>query len=222
MDMAWVELIPLTIGAAILPAYIVVVLFLLRSGGVPTATAFVAGAFAVRVLQGVLLGGVFTAPTEADDGSDGNLVTSTLLLVVGILLLVAAVRQWRQTEDPDAPPPKWMATFQGLSPPKAFGIGAFLAAVSVKMWVFTLSALAVICQAPWTRRDSVVAYLLFILASQSSLLAPIFVCAVAPRKSARVLDAAQGFLERNNRTIVILFSTILGTWFLWKGVTGLT
>ena len=31
----------------------------------------------------------------------------------------------------------------------------------------------------------------------------------------------QGWLERNDRVIVITVSLIFGVWFLWKGFTGL-
>jgi len=63
--------------------------------------------------------------------------------VIGILLLITAVKQWRKEDDPDAPPPKWMATISGLSTAKALGMGALLVAIAAKQWVFTLSAIGV-------------------------------------------------------------------------------
>jgi hypothetical protein len=222
MDRLLVDLLPLIIGAAVLPVWIIMALFLLRSdGGLLKATAFALGAMSVRLLQGILFGYVFGAADEANGDSGANLITSTLLVVIGILLLISAVKQWRKEEDPDAPPPKWMATLSGLSARKAFGIGALLMALAVKQWVFTLSAIAVIEQAELSQTGNVLAYLFFMLAAQSLVLAPIIVSAVAPTQSARWLDAMQGWLERNNRVIVIAVSSIFGLWFLWKGIAGL-
>jgi len=222
MDAVIVYLLPLIVGAALLPAWIIIALFLLRGeGGVRKALAFAAGALLVRLVQGVLFGYVFGAAADTYGESGSNLITSTLLLVVGIVMLISAVKKWRKDADPDAPPPKWMATLSGLSALKAFGVGALLMAVSIKQWVFTLSAIAVIEQAQLSRAANMLTYLFFVLAAQSLVLAPILVSAVAPVQSTKLLDAIQGWLERNNRAIVIAASSIFGVWFLWKGIAGL-
>jgi hypothetical protein len=216
-----VYLLPLVVGAALLPAWIILALFLLRGeGGVRKALAFAAGAMTVRLVQGVLFGYVFGAAADAYGESGSNLITSTLLLV-GLVMLISAVTKWRKEADPDAPPPKWMAVLGGLSALKAFGTGALLMALSIKQWVLTLSAIAVIEQAPLSHTGNVLAYLFFVLAAQSLVLAPILVSAVAPTQAARMLDAMQGWLERNSRVIVITVLLIFGGWLLWKGISGL-
>jgi transcriptional regulator GlxA family with amidase domain len=50
---------------------------------------------------------------------------------------------------------------------------------------------------------------------------PILVYAAAPHQSAKPLKAAQAWLERHNRRIVIVMSLFFGAWFLFKGITGL-
>jgi hypothetical protein len=206
----------------LLPAWIILALFLLRGeGGVRKALAFAAGAMTVRLVQGVLFGFVFSEASDASGEGGSDLITSTLLLVLGILMLISAVKKWRKEEDPDAPPPKWMETLGGLSAIQAFGIGALLMALAIKQWVFTLSAIAVIEQGELSQAGNLLAYLFFVLAAQSLVLAPIIVSAMAPTLSAKMLDATQGWLERNNRVIVIAASSIFGAWFLWKGIAGL-
>ena len=217
-----VYLLPLVVGAALLPVWIILALFLLRGeGGALKAAAFAAGAMMVRLVQGLIFGYVFGTAADTYGESGSNLITSTLLLVVGIVMLISAVKKWRKDADPDAPPPKWMAILSGLSALKAFGIGALLMALSIKQWVFTLSAIAVIEQGELSRAGNVVTYLFFVLAAQSLVLAPILVSAVAPVQAAKLLDAIQGWLERNNRAIVIAASSIFGVLFLWKGIAGL-
>ena len=222
MDTVIVSLLPLVVGAALLPGWIILTLFLLRGeGGVRKALAFAAGAMTVRLVQGVLFGYVFGAAADAYGESGSNLITSTLLLVLGLVMLISAVKRWRKEEDPDAPPPKWMDVLGGLSAIQAFGMGALLMALAIKQWVFTLSAIAVIEQGELSQASNVLAYLFFVLAAQSLVLAPILICAIAPTQSAKMLDAAQGWLERNNRVIIIAASLIFGVWFLWMGIAGL-
>ena len=217
-----VYLLPLIVGAALLPAWIILALFLLRGeGGVRKALAFAAGAMTVRLVQGVLFGYVFGAAADAYGESGSNLITSTLLLVVGIVMLISAVKKWRKEEDPDAPPPKWMAILGGLSALQAFGMGALLMALSIKQWVFTLSAIAVIEQgAVEPRRQR---------AGLSLLRAG---CAIVgagadPRLGGGACSGGQaagrdarlvGTQQPGDRHRGFL---IFGVWLLWKGIAGL-
>ena len=96
-------LLPLIVGAAVVPIWIIITLFLLRSdGGLVKAGLFAAGAVSVRLLQGILFGYVFGAAQDATGDSGQGLIVSTLLLVVGILMLITAFKQWRKEDDPDA------------------------------------------------------------------------------------------------------------------------
>lgn len=220
MGAVFVDLLPLIAGAALLPVWIVMTLFLLRSErGVFKASAFVAGAATVRLVQGVIFG--FVLETADEGGDESGIVGATLLLVAGIAMLITAVKKWRKEEDPDAPPPRWMEMLQGLSTLKAFGVGALLMALALKQWVFTLSAIAIIEQAGVGLTASVLAFLLFVVGAQLLVVAPIVAYALAPEATGNVLDAAQGWLERNERVILVAVSFIFGLWFLWKGLTGL-
>jgi hypothetical protein len=220
MGAVLIELLPLIVAAAVLPVWIIMTLFLLRGeGGLLKASAFVAGAVGVRLLQGVLFGLVLGSDEAGADRS--GVIKATLLLVVGLLMLIAAYKKWRKEEDPDGPPPKWISTLTGLSTLKALGAGALLMAVAVKQWVFTLSALAIIDEGQVSLPEGVLLFLIFVIGTASLTVAPIIVAAVAPAQAGKLLDGAQGFLERHNRVITIAVSLIFGVWFIWKGITGL-
>jgi hypothetical protein len=216
------DLLLLIVGATAVPFYPIVVLLMLQSqGGLVNAIAFVVGNIAVRLAQGVLFGLVFGVAVAASSKDGQRLGVSTLLLIVGILLLITAVKKWQKDEDPDAPPPRWMAALSGLSAAKAFGAGALFATVAVKQWVFTLSAIGVIGEAELGEAASAGLYLIYVLATQTLVLLPILTYAAAPQRATRPLKAAETWLERNNRSIVISVSLIFGVWFSYKGVTGL-
>ncbi len=216
------QLFPLILGATLVPLYPIVVLLLLQSqGGLRKAIAFVSGAILVRMAQGVFFGLVFGTVAEAHPEYGPEIIASSLLLVLGILLLIAAYKKWRKQDDPDEPPPRWMTAVSGLSVLPAVGAGALLIAISVKQWVFTLAAIDVIAGAALGSDSAVATYLIYTLATQVLVLLPILAYVVAPQQSAQPLHAAQGWLERNNRTIMIAVSLVFGIYFLYKGVSGL-
>jgi hypothetical protein len=222
MAEVFVELIPLILAATLAPVFPIIVLLLLQSErGLGKAIAFVASAVAVRLLQGVIFGLVFASAVEAESAAGLQLIAPTLLTVVGILLLVAGVKKVRKEDDGEDGEPKWMSKLSDLSVLKTAGGGALLMLVAVKQWVFTLSALAVIEEAQPGLTAGVAIYLIFVVATQMLVLPPIIAFAVAPQKAAKPLAAAQGWLQRHNRVIMIVVSFVFGAWFLFKGVSGL-
>lgn len=210
------------LGAAIAPVYSIAALLLLQSsGGLLKSAAFVAGSVFVRLIQGAVFGVVIGTACKSNAEPGPRFIVSTLQLVLGILLLIAAFRKWRKQPDPDDPPPQWMTSITGFSSLQAAGAGALFPIVAVKQWVFTLSAIGIIGEfGPGGRADNI-AYLLFVLGTQMLVLPPMVAAVIAPRRTAQSLQATQQWLERNNQTIVMVMSLIFGAWFLWKGVNGL-
>ena len=221
-----VEIIPMMIGTAIVPVWITLVLLLLRCrGGLAKAVAFVSGLILVRLVQGIVFRYVSSSSTEAQTEERAPIIVSTLFLVAGIFLWITAInitalKKWGKEEDPDAPPPKWMAMFNSISALKAFGFGILLMAVAGKQWIFTFGALGVIREAKLPNPASAVAFLVFVLGAQSLVLAPIVVYALAPKRSPHLLEVSLQWLERNNRIIVAAVSVLFGTYFISKGFAG--
>lgn len=217
----WVDLIPLIIGSAILPLQIVVTIVLRRSdAGLRSAAAFVAGMTTLRLVQGlalgVLLGSAQSQETELHSGAGP--VVSTVLLVAGILLLAAALRQFLTGEDADAPPPRWLAVAAAMSPRAAFGFGVLLVALGGKWWLFTLGAVAAIADADRGHLQSAVDYLAFVVLAELPVLLIVLVSALVPQRSAPVLDAISDWMERHNHRIVIAACLVFGGWFVVKAL----
>jgi hypothetical protein len=215
-----VQLVPLILGAVLAPLWVIIVLLLLASPrGLQKATAFVLGMTLTRLAQGLIFGVVFTAAPDADDGTSP--IVSTLLMLVGILLLITAVRKWRKEEDPDDPPPKWMSSIEQTSPLKALGLGALLVAIGPKLWVFTLSVLSIISASDLGLAGGVAVYLVYIVLAQILLFLAILIVVVAPEASTALLQRALGWLKTYNRPISITVALIFGAYFTWNGVMGL-
>lgn len=220
MGAVLVSLLPFIIGSALVPLQIIIVILLLKSEkrGPAKAIAFVTGMTLARLVQGVLFGFVFT---EGEEAGGSAWIKSTLLLVLGILLLITAYKKWVTEPDPDAPPPKWLTTMDTVTPGKALVFGAGLIFIAAKLWVFTLGALSVITDAGLGQPDSSIAYLLYILLAQSLLIIPILIRLIVPAKAVNLLGTFGDWLDAHNTTIVIAVSLVFGLLFLYQGLTGL-
>jgi uncharacterized membrane protein HdeD (DUF308 family) len=104
------------IGAACVPLFVILVLLLLRSqDGLSKAIAFASGQILVRLAQGLGLGSELAFSAVAQTKQGASAIVSTLVLVLGILLLITAFKSWAKEEDPDAPPARWMARVSSFS-----------------------------------------------------------------------------------------------------------
>ncbi|MDX2228426.1 MAG: GAP family protein [Leptolyngbyaceae cyanobacterium bins.349] len=222
MENLLISLLPYIIGSAIVPVQVIIGVLLLKSPrqGLLKAIAYVGGMTLSRLMQGLAFGFILArAAAERDAGGKG-LVSSTLLMVLGILLLIAAYRKWDGEEDPDAPPPKWLTMLDRTTARKAFGIGFAIPLMSAKVWVFTLSALTTIAAAELGLSISAIAYLLFILLAQSLLLIPIGIRIFSPTKAKSILTQLSDWLTENNRPVAIVVSLVFGLFFLYSGISG--
>jgi hypothetical protein len=223
MGELWGSLVPLIIGSALVPIQIVITTMLLRSNaGKVTAVAWLAGMTAVRLGQGLLFGLILGGGTATGTTSGGSsAAVSMLLLVVAILFYVTAIKQLLSQPDEDAPPPKWMAIVDSVTPRRAFGLGAGLLLIGVKFWVFTLGAIAAIGAADLGQGAAVLTFLVFVVLAESIHILVIGLAYAMPARAAAMLDGITGFLARYNRIIMIVLGAVFGTWFLVKALNGL-
>ena len=216
-----IRLTPFIIGSAVVPLQIMMVILLLNSPrqGLAKAICLVAGMTAIRLLQGVIFGLILSPKPGETSGKSP--VVSTLLVILGILLLITAYKQWRNEDDPDSPPPKWLVMLDNLTLLQAFGMGAGLVLISGKFWVFTLSAIGIIEEAQLGQPSSTVAFLLFVLLAQSLLILAIIVRFIIPGQSKSILETISFWLTRYNRPIVVAVSLVFGIVFFIQGISGL-
>lgn len=216
-----IRLTPFIIGSAVVPLQIMMIILLLNSPrqGLAKAICLVAGMTTIRLLQGIIFGLIF--PSSSGETSGKSPVVSTLLIVLGILLLITAYKQWRNEDDPDNPPPKWLEMLDTLPPLQVFGMGVGLVLISGKFWVFTLSAIGVIEEAQLGQLSSILTFLIFVLLAQSLLLLAILVRVIIPEQSKPITETISVWLKRYNRPIVLVVSLVFGLLFFVQGASGL-
>ncbi len=222
MASLWGSLVPLILGSALVPIQVMITLLLLRSkSGRVTAVAFVAGLTFTRMLQGGLFGLILSNAAPETTTSGPGVILSVVILLTGLLLLVTGIKQVFTTVDPDAPPPKWLAMTESVTPLKAFAIGAGMLLIQVKFWLFTLGALSAIGAANVGQPSASIYFFVFVILAESLSILSVLFAYVAPKKSSEVLEKAAGWLRANNRLLVIALGAIFGVWFIVKGLVGL-
>jgi cytochrome bd-type quinol oxidase subunit 2 len=217
-----VDMLPLILGSLLGPAQFIFTVLLLRSAdrGVLKASSFILGMTVMRLVQGILFGFVMDEALKSVTQKDKpGVVSTTLLLVLGIFLLITAYQQWRHEDDLDKPPTKWFKWMDRITPMQAFGIGFVWVATSFNLWVFTLSAIAVIGESPLNLPDSVLAYLLFILLVESLMLLAILMRVTLPGKAETFLNNMSVWLLKHNPMLIASTSLVFGLFFLVKGIS---
>lgn len=137
------DLLPLAIGVAVSPIPIIATILMLlapRAGG--TGAGFLLG-WVVGVAAVTTLFTVLAATTGlGEDSGSPSTTASWIKIVLGVLLLVLAGRQWqtRPREGVEAPLPKWMAAIGSFTFGKAAGLGFLLSAVNPKNLLMCVAA----------------------------------------------------------------------------------
>src|SRR5438132_6472595 len=136
------EILPYALGAAISVIPIIAIILMLvtpkaKANGSAFAAGFVAGLALICIIAVALAGG-----SNYSSSSGPTKTVSTIKLLLGLLLLLAAFRQWRARPKPGEEPkmPKWLESIDKFTPVRSFGIGAALSAIHPQNLAMSLAA----------------------------------------------------------------------------------
>jgi hypothetical protein len=213
----------LAIGVAISPLPIIaIVLMLLSDSARQNSLAF---------LGGWLLGLAIVGAVVLALGSAGSVGTSSgashgasgIKLTLGILFLLAALRQWRSRPRGDQPPelPKWLEQITSVTPGRAAALAFALAAINPKNLALTIAAALSIAQANLSTGNQVIALAVFVLIAGSTVLAPVLAHRVMGDRAAKPLEQTRAWLVANNAAMTVVLFLVLGAALLGKGIGGL-
>jgi len=214
------EVLPWAIGVAISPIpLIAVILMLFTPRAKANGTAFLAGWV---VGLGVLAAVVYFVADAVNAGSDSTASdsTSTVKVVLGVLLIVAALRKWRHRAAPGAEPtmPKWMAEVDHFTPVKAAGLGVVLGAVNPKNLVLTVGAAAGLAQMSGeSTGDAVAGLVAFVLIASSTTALAVGYRVFGGDRSQASLDRAKAWLTTHNDAVMTVLFLVFGVLILADG-----
>ena len=96
-------------------------------------------------------------------------------IAFGVLLLVLAVRNWRNRTAPGTQPemPKWMSRVDALAPVKALGLALLMAGVNPKNFMLSVAAGAGLAQLGLSTGDALASLLVFVIVGSITIAAPV-------------------------------------------------
>jgi threonine/homoserine/homoserine lactone efflux protein len=214
------DVLGLAAGVAVSPLPIVAIILLLATPrGRANGTLFAVGwLLGLSVLGAVVL--LLAGPADPSDDGQPASWTGWLELLLGVLLLLAAARQWRARPAEGAEPemPKWMAGLDRLRPGQALGLGALLSAVNPKNGGLTIAAAASIAGAGLAGGQQAVALAVFVLIGSLGVLAPLVLYLVAAERAARTLDGWKTWAGDHNAAIMAVLFLVFGLKLVGDGI----
>jgi threonine/homoserine/homoserine lactone efflux protein len=217
------QMLPAAVGVALSPLPIVaVVLMLVSRRGRTNGPAFVLGWIVGLAIIGVVVLGIAGGAGASEDGNPKTGV-SVLKLVIGVLLLLAAAREWRgRPHDPnEVETPKWMQALDTFTPVKAAGAGALLSAVNPKNTLLAVAGAAAIAGTGIDGGQQAIAYAIFVLIATIGVGSPVVVAFAMGDRSRKVLDELKDWMSGNNAVIMAVLLLVLGAKLIGDGISGL-
>jgi len=218
------SLIPLAIAACLQPPQLIAqVIFMQTKRGFANGWAYFIGITAFRLTLGGLLWLLISKVEETVEASGNrfDIFVGAVLIVLGLVLLIFALRQALNAPNSDEPALSWTEKLQTVKPYQAFLIGISFLALDPKDWLVDFSAVDLIAAADLTNLNSLISYLVYTLMAQSLLLAPLVLVLFSPIKGQEILDRLKGWLERNERIIMVSIAILLGCVFIFNGLARL-
>lgn len=213
--------LPNAVAIAISPLPIIaVILMLMTPRAKQLGLGFLLGWF-VGILVAVgaftLLAGVIPEP---DSSGGSQPIMGVIQLVLGALLALLAIKQWRSRPGPDDEPelPAWMSKIDAMKLPAVVGLAFALAAVNPKNLLVAAAAGGTIGRSELPLATLLVLALIFTLIAALSVAVPVVFAVVAPKKAATVLTGIRTWLTANNATIMTVVLAVLAAQVLGKGL----
>lgn len=222
MGQAIGQALPIAVGVALSPFPIIaVVLMLVTERGRVNGPAFVAGWILGLAGLGAIVLSVAGAGGASDEGQPATWV-SVLELVLGLAVLLLALRQWRgRPDEAEAPAaPRWMGALDSFTPLKSAGAGVALSALNPKNLLLTVGGAAAIAQTGIPAGQEVVAYAVFVLVATLGVGAPVAIAFALGDRSRPILDGMKDWLGRNNAVIMAVLLLVIGVKLVGDGISG--
>ena len=215
--------LPLAVGVALSPIPIIAVILMLvsrraRVNGPVFLLGWILGLAAVGVIVLAISGA-----SGASDGGEPASGTSTLKVVLGVLLLIVALRQWRKRphDGEEAPMPAWMGAVDEFTPVKAFGAGIVLSALNPKNLILAVGAGAAIAQTDVSGGQQALAYAVFVLIATIGPAIPVVIYFALGDKAPPLLDKLKAWMAQHDAAIMAVLCLVIGAKLIGDGIGGI-
>lgn len=214
------DILPLALGVAISPIPIIAaILMLLSPKAKGTSVGFLLG-WVLGIVVAVTVFSLLSAIIPEQDPDAAKPVAGWIKIILGVLLLVLAVRQWRSRPKPgeEPPLPKWMAAIDEMTAGRGFVLGFVLAAVNPKNLLLGAAAGVSIGTGGLTVGETTIAIAVFTLIAAASVAIPVIAYLVASKRMATPLESLRHWLVHNNATVMAVLLLVIGVAVIGKGI----
>jgi len=214
------DVLPFAVIVMVSPFNIVaVILLLFTERPLRSASCYLAG-FLVGVAA-VLAGlTALAGAISLDPGSGRSRGAAALLLVLGVALVVVAIRKFRHRPGPEDDPalPAWMDGIAGFGSGKSLVIGAGIGAGNPKNIAVALGAAVAISTAGLPGGQQAVVVAVYVVLASLGVAAPIVAVLALGDRSTAVLEGWRAWLVRNNAAMLAVIYLLLGVLLIGKNL----
>jgi hypothetical protein len=214
-------LLPLAIAVTISPIPIIAeILLLFTKKPVANAGAYLAGFIVgIAVVLGILVVVANAINLSKSGPSKG---AGTVQILLGVLLLVAAVRRFRSRPEPGevAPTPKWMNGIAGFTPGKSLGIGAAIGAANPKNIAVGVAAAVTVSAASLSAGQTTISIVAYVVVAALGVAAPLMVTISFRDRAQLILNGWKTWLGQNNAAVMAVLFLVFAVILIGKGVAG--
>jgi threonine/homoserine/homoserine lactone efflux protein len=222
MGRALGDILPLAVAVAVFPVPIIVAVLLLGSDrGTPKAAAYaLAWSIGLFVVGGIVL--VLAGAADASDDGEPATWVNVLLLGLGVLLLAAAVRQWRGRPrgGEETPTPGWMRAIDEFTIAKAGGVGFALSALNPKNVLLTVAAAAEIAEVGLSAGREAAVLLAFVFLASAGVLTPLVLALALGQRAGELLEGLRGWMARYSAVIMSLLCLVIAAKLIGDALSG--
>ncbi|TDP31142.1 GAP family protein [Nocardia ignorata] len=213
------DLLPLAVGVALSPIPIVAtILMIVSARGKGAAIGFATGwVLGILMVTGVVT--LFAGNLGGSDDSEPGAAAAWIKIVLGVLLVGLAVKQWQARSQTEVP--GWMRAIDTLTPVKATGFGALLSGVNPKNLLLCVSAGVAIGAARLGTGGAIGAIVVFTVLASATVLTVVLGYLVAAERLGPALDRLRVWLQDNNHAVMAIVLLVMGAVVLGKGLGGL-
>jgi threonine/homoserine/homoserine lactone efflux protein len=217
------QVLSLGVGVALSPVPIIAVVLMLGTPrGRVNGPAFLLGWILGLAVVGAIVLAVAGGADASEDAEPATWV-DVLKLVLGVLLALVAVRQWRGRPRGGAAGelPKWMRTIDSFTPGRSLAIAAALSGINPKNLLLTVGAAAAIAQTGVETGEQAIALAVFILVGTLGPGIPVALYLALGERARRLLDDLKAWLGAHNAAIMAVLCLVIGAKLIGDGISGL-
>ncbi|MGF6822653.1 threonine/homoserine/homoserine lactone efflux protein [Microbacterium sp. ZKA21] len=214
------EILPLALGVAISPIPIIAaILMLLSPKARVTSVGFLLG-WLIGIIVAITVFTLLSSILPEGDEDASQPIKGVIQLVLGALLFLLALKQWRsrpkEGEDPKLP--GWMKAIDTISFFGAFGLGFLLSALNPKNLIMAAGAGTDIGAAALSTGSIIGVIAIYTLIAASTVLIPVVGYLFAADRLGGALDALRTWLMKENAVIMAVLLLVIGFSMVGKGI----